>query len=854
MMKNIFLKQSMVIGILVLFIGASLIPCISGSNTENHDEITINNDISKPIFFTENIGQYAKDVLFQTQMLGATVYLCKENIVTVLSRPIEENSDQREVLSIVTELVNANPDVTVIGKNVLPHKNNYFIGNNPDNWYTDVTNYEAVYYKDIYSGIDLKFYSNKNTLKYDFYVKPGVDPSVIKIEYKGIENLKMTSTGDIEIDTKFGQIFENKPFIYQSVKGVKKEISGQFKIINSNVFGFALDDEYDTENLLVIDPTLVYSTYLGGSTGYDWGFDIAVDSNGDTYTVGNTDSTDFPLHNPYQGTNAGATDVLVSKLSSSGNTLLYSTYLGGLSSDEGYGIDIDSSGHAYVTGVTYSNNYPTFSAIFPNLQGVQDAFVTKLHPSGNSLVYSTYLGGTDWEWGLDIVVDSNNQACVVGWTTSIDFPHINAYDTSHNGVLDAFVTQLDQPGGMLLYSTYLGGYDSDVGTGIDIDSSGNAYITGYTWSSNYPVTPTTAYDSSYNGGGDIIVTILDTTTSGSGSLVYSTFIYGQGDDFGYDIKVDSNGIVYVTGETGSTINQYFPVTSNAYQQFLYGARDAFFFKLDHTLTPPYPTQMLYCSYLGGMTGGSGIDAAWAIDLDSNNNAYIAGTTECSDFPLVNSLGSYTGGNEAFASLFDPTSSGSASLLDSTYIGGTNHDEGQGIAIDNNDDAYVTGGTYSTDFPTQNPYQGSLAGYSDAFITKIATTVINNPPNKPTMPTGPIKGKPGSSYPYQTNAIDPDGHKVRYGWDWDGDNSVDQWDDNSGAYYNSGVTIMTNHSWTAQGTYTIKVKAEDVHGAQSAWSDPLTVEIPRSRTLMFPRLLRIFEQFPIVYRLLSTFLL
>jgi hypothetical protein len=853
-MKNVLLKRSMVIGILILFIGASLIPSISGSNKQNQNQVTIKNDISKPMFFTENNGQFAKDVLFQIKTLGATVYLCKEKIVSVFSRPSKDNSDQREVLSIVAELINANPDVTVIGKNVLPHKNNYFIGNNEDNWYTDVSNYEAVYYKDVYSGVDLKFYIYKNSLKYDFYVKPGADPSVIQIQYKGIENLKKTSAGDIEIGTAFGQIFENKPLIYQDINGVKKEISGQFKIINSNVFGFALDEEYDNENLLIIDPTLVYSTYLGGSTGYDWGYDIAVDSNGNTYTVGNTDSTDFPLQNPCQLTNGGTTDVFISKLSSSGNSLVYSTYLGGLSSDEGYGIDIDSSGHAYITGVTYSNNYPTFTAIFPNLQGVQDAFVTKLHPSGNSLIYSTYLGGTDWEWGTDIVVDSNNQACVIGWTTSFDYPVYNAYDTNHNGGLDAFVTLFDQPGGGLLYSTYLGGFDNDVGTGIDIDSSGNAYITGYTWSSNYPVSPTTAYDSSYNGGGDIVVTILDTTTSGSGSLVYSTFIYGQGDDFGYDIKVDSNGIVYVTGETGSTINQFFPVTSNAYQQFLYGARDAFFFKLDYTLTPPYPTQMLYCSYLGGMTGGSGYDMAWSIDLDSNNNAYIVGTTECSDFPLVNSLGSYNGGNEAFTSLFDPTAFGTASLLDSTYIGGTGHDEGQGIAIDNNDDAYVTGGTYSTDFPTLNPYQGGLAGASDAFITKIAPSWANTPPNKPSTPTGPIKGKPGSSYPYQTNATDPDGHKVRYGWDWDGDNSVDQWVDNGGAYYTSGVTIMTNHSWTAQATYAIKVKAEDVHGAQSVWSDPLTVEIPRSRSIISPRFLLIFEQFTIVYKLLSKLLI
>jgi hypothetical protein len=242
--------------------------------------------------------------------------------------------------------------------------------------------------------------------------------------------------------------------------------------------------------------------------------------------------------------------------------------------------------------------------------------------------------------------------------------------------------------------------------------------------------------------------------------------------------------------------------------------------------------MLYCSYLGGQTGGSGNDAGYSIELDSNNNAYIAGATECSDFPLVNPLGSYNGGNEVFASLFDPTQTGSASLLDSTYIGGSTNDEGYGIAVDTNDDAYVTGLTYSTDFPILNPYQNSNAGLGDAFITHIGAPV-NNPPQQPITPTGTVNGITGVSYPYTTSSTDPDGDLMRFGWDWNGNGIVDQWDDNGGSWYNSGQLCTTSHSWPSQGTYNIRVMAEDIHGAGSAWSNPLIVTIPRNKAINSP---------------------
>ena len=844
-MQNKFIKRSLVIIISIFFFGTSILPSISSNNKIEYKETNTINTISVPVYFTENIGQFSSDVLFQAQTKDSVIYLCKDKIITVFSRPEKNDNDLREVISIVAEFVDANSDVKIYGKNVLSHHNNYFIGDDPDKWYTNVPNYGTVYYENIHKDIDLKFYSEDKTLKYDFYVEPGADPSVINIKYKGIERLILNPSGDLEIKNDFAKIIENKPIIYQNINGIKEEIKGRYKIYKPDVFGFILDEQYNPSYQLVIDPTLTYSTYLGG-TNYDIGRDIAVDGNGNAYVVGETGSNDYPTQNPYQGTYMGLTDAFVTKLAYSGSSLIYSTYFGGTSHDYGAGIDVDNSGNAYITGTTYSSDFPTHNPIFPNLHGVQDAFVAKFNSNGG-IMYSTYLGGSTWEWGMDIEVDNNGVSYITGFTDSSDFPVFNAYDSTFNGVIDFFVSKLDPPGGLLMFSTYLGGSLSDIGMGIDIDNNGNAYLTGYTWSSNFPVTPVTAYDSSYNGGADICIAIVDTIAGGSGSLVYGSYIFGQGDDFGYDIVIDNNNIMYVTGETASTVNQYFPTTSNAYQQYLNGARDAFFFKLDSSLLPS--NQMLYCSYLGGMTGGNGNDAGQGIDLDSNNNAYITGLTECSDFPLVNSLHTYKGGNEVFVSLFDPTAIGTASLIDSTYIGGTNHDEGYGIAVDNGDNTYVTGLTYSTDFLLKNPYQAVNNGLGDGFVTKIKASWINNPPNQPTTPSGPTRGKVGISYPYQTSAVDTEGHKVKFGWDWDGDSTVDYWADNHGAYYNSGEIIMTNNSWSAKGTYNIKVMAEDIHGAQSIWSNSLTVIIPRNRAAISPIILRILNQFPNLFKVI-----
>lgn len=833
------------IGICVCTLLIAAILPIQGTSLKTQEK-AIENENSYQLYYTKNIGQFNENVLFKVQTSAGTVFLCQDEIVTVFSQPTDIENEV-DILSIVSSLVGANKELNVQAENILPYIHNYYIGNDPSEWYTNVPNYASVVYKDIYEGIDLRYYSNENSLKYDFIISPETDPSVIQIKYDGIEDLFLTSEGDIKINTNFGSVFEKKPFIYQEINGITQEISCKYKIIEPNVFGFEINDYFNQSLPLIIDPTLKYSTYLGGND-YDIGREIVSDSSGNVYVVGDTSSTNYPTQNPYQGTYGGSTDAFITKFHPATNTLVYSTYLGGSNFDYGGGIGIDSGGFASITGTTYSNNLPVFAALFPSLNGVQDAFVARLNPSG-AMIFCTYLGGNNWEWGLDIAVDSSGNSYVIGYTDSPGFPTFNAYDSTHNGGFDIFISKFDPPGGILMFSTFIGGSNHEIGFGIDFDSSGLAYIIGYTWSTNFPVTGN-AYDSSYNGGADICLAIVDTVTGGPTALSYGSYVFGTADDFPWDIVIDSSNIMYVTGETASTQANFFPITSNAYQQFLQGTRDAFFFQLDTSLAPA--NQMLYCSYLGGQTGGSGNDAGFSIELDSNNNAYIAGATECSDFPLVNPLGPYNGGNEAFTSLFDPTQSGSASLLDSTYIGGSGNDEGYGISVDNNNDAYVTGLTYSTDFPLQNPYQNSNAGLGDAFITHIGAPV-NNPPQQPLTPSGPLKGTVGVSYPYITSATDPDGDLMRFGWDWNGNGVVDQWDDNGGSWYNSGQLCTTSHSWPAQGNYNIRVMAEDINGAGSVWSNPLTVTMPREKAIQNPFLLRLLENLANSFPLLKILL-
>jgi len=673
-----------------------------------------------PLYFIQNHGQLDKKVKYYEKASGSAMYFTKEGVYISLikqeSKKVTkkdakpERQTEAKLIKLFFLKGALNPEIVAEGR--LEGKVNYFIGNDSKKWKTDIPTYSSVLYKEVYKGIDIRFYGNQRQLEYDVIVKPGADPSKVKIAYEGIEGLRLKDNGEMEVVVKNSKgeekiaLIQHKPIIYQEIDGKRKELDGGFVILKNDkdkdVYAFKVP-EYDRTRPLIIDPVLVYSTYLGGSDG-DYGFGIAVDSQGNAYVTGETSSTNFPIQNAYQGTFAGLyNDVFVTKLSPSGS-LVYSTYLGGSGQyDFSYGIAVDSSGNAYVTGSTWSTDFPTTQNGFQTTYGggYNDAFVTKLSPEGNSLVYSTYLGGSGMDVGHSIAVDSSGNAYVTGYTDSTNFPTQNAYQGSRSGDYDAFVTKLSPEGNSLVYSTYLGGSGGDRGYGIAVDSQGNAYVTGLTRSTNFPTQ--NAYQGSNRGDRDAFVTKLNPQGN---SLVYSTYLGGSGMDVGNGIAVDSSGNAYVTGKTESTD---FP-TQNAYQgRYGGGTYDAFVTKLS-----PQGNSLVYSTYLGG----SAWDEGCGIAVDSQGNAYVTGETASANFPTQNAYqGRYGGGTyDAFVTKLSPEGN---SLVYSTYLGGSGEDRGYGIAVDSQGNAYVTGETASANFPTQNAYQGSNGGNGDAFVTKLS---------------------------------------------------------------------------------------------------------------------------------------
>ena len=700
-----------------------------------------------PLHFEVNRGQAHEDVRFLSRGQGYSLYLTAGEAVLVLTTRPDGRPDsrishaQRDAPTPATSavlrmsLVGAAPKPFVSGLDELRGKANYFIGSDPAKWRTNVPTYAKVHYRDVYPGIDLLYYGNQRQLEYDFVVAPGADPNAIVLGFQGAERLEIDAQGELVLHSAGGAIRQRKPFIYQEIDGVRREIDGGYVLRGKNRVGFQVA-AYDSTRPLVIDPVLVYSTFLGGSD-FELGSGIALDSGGNAYVTGCTASLNFPTTSgAFQTANAGndggacgnvvdGGDAFVTKLDPSGSVLVYSTYFGGSGRDQGFSIAVDLAGNAYVTGVTQSSNFPTTpAAVDQSYNGSFDAFVTKLDATGAALVYSSFLGGSGADLGFGIAVDSGGNAYVTGYTESANFPTTPAaFDSSHGGGLDAFVTKVNATGAALVYSTFLGGGNFDWGYAIAVDSVGNAYVTGQTNSVDFPTTPA-AVDPSYNGdvtctgpsdcNYDAFVTKLDAMGV---ALIYSSFLGGSADDQGYGIALDSGGNAYVTGCTESLD---FPTTAGAFQTVKGGGGgscsnawdsgdDAFVTKLD-----PSGSALVYSTYLGG----SGDDQGFGIAVDPAGNAYVTGNTTSSNFPTTAGAIDTTlnGSDDAFVTKLDPAGS---MLVYSTYLGGSERDQGRGIAVDSAGSAYVTGLTQSTNFPaTAGAFATTFNGTSDAFVAKI----------------------------------------------------------------------------------------------------------------------------------------
>ncbi len=696
---------------------------------------------SLPLYFTANRGQVDGRAHFYAKAARYTLWLTAEGLVFDSFKPehpeasavgketslrLEKRESckyERDVSRLIFLNASKHPEIVPIDETAL--KVNYFVGNDPAKWHTAVPTSEAVLYKNIYDRIDLKVYGIESRIEYDWIVWPGGDPRNIKFKYGNVKGTRVDEKGNLLVETEFGELMHKKPAAYQEKveelpvegrygNGPRIAVKSAFKKIGENAYGFEIG-AYETGLDLIIDPVvLAYSTYLGGG-GTDAGYGIAADSSGNAYVTGTTLSGDFPTRNQYQ-TNQASYDAFVTKLDTtkSGDaSLVYSTYLGGSADDHGYGIAVDGSGNAYVTGYTGSTNFPTLNQYQTDPgDGAYDVFVTKLDTtkSGDaSLVYSTYLGGDSVDGGRGIAVNGSGNAYVTGYTNSSNFPTLNQYQ-SDQGNYDAFVTKIDTTksgDASLVYSTYIGGSGEEEALGIAVDDSGNAYITGQAWSTDFPTRNQYQTDPG-DGQWDAFVTKIDTTKSGDASLVYSTYLGGNSADYGRGIAVNGSSAVYVTGMTASTD---FP-TRNQYQTDPGdGALDVFVTKINTTKSGD--ASLVYSTYLGG----NGADSGNAIAADGSGNAYVTGETNSPDFPTLNQYQTDQADYDAFVTKIDTTQSGAAGLIYSTYLGGNSDDRSYGVAVDSSGNAYAAGYTGSTNFPNVNQHQTDQAA-NDAFITKI----------------------------------------------------------------------------------------------------------------------------------------
>lgn len=648
--------------------------------------------VAAPPAFEANRGQAPARVRFLAHMPGGALLLTDREAEF---RPRRGGAGTR------MRWLGANRRVPPEPLDPLPGKVNYFLGNDPSKWRTHVPTYARVRYRALYPGVDLAFYFAGGRLEYDFELEPGVSPGVIQLAFEGAEEARLMPGGDIEAPAGGGVVRHHRPVVYQVNEGRKRPLAGRFVQRGRNRFGFEVEP-CERAQRLFIDPVVSYSTFLGGSGG-DTPYGLAVDASGNAYVVGSTSSVDFPVGGGAPGAaSRGGRDVFVTKLDRDGAGIVFSTYLGGREDEDGWGIALDAQGGVVVTGMTKSPDFPVKNAIQSAYGGGEtDAFVARLGPAGDTLIFASFLGGKGDDAGIAVSLDRQGAVYVTGDTRSADFPKSGALPGGGpGGGLEVFAAKLGATGAPLVYSVLFGGSRNDVGNGIKVDAAGNAIIGGYTLSPDFPATPG-AYQTKWAGQSDAFLAKLSASAA---SLVYSTYIGGAGDEFTAGLDLDAAGNAYLVGWTTSPT---YPTTPGAPGGLRRGDSDGFVSKLN-----PQGSSLVYSTLLGG----SGKDAVYAVAVDSSGSACLTGATESADFPTTRDAPQTEIKGRADVMLARLDASGSA-LAYSSYLGGGKIDDGLGIALDPAGNLYVAVETESEDFPV------SLGAYRKQFAGGIADAVV-----------------------------------------------------------------------------------------------------------------------------------
>lgn len=662
---------------------------------------------SIPAVFEPNLGQASPEVRFLTRGSRGALYLRDDAVVVTVP-------SSNEAIEIAPRKTASRPRLEGLGRQ--PGVSNYLLGEDEKQWLRDVPHFSRVRFQDAFPGIDVFFYGTHNELEFDVVLSPHASVDQVRFEVRGARKLRRNRDGTLSLHTARGELRLGKPIAYQPTPQGQRPIDCSFTLNRDDSFGFRVGD-YDRTQPLIIDPTLLTS-YLGGND-VDIIASVAVDASENIYLTGYTNSTTFYTTGPpYKGTlTPGDADAFVIKLNPTATTVLYSTFLGGSFADYGRAIAVNTSGEAYITGSSVGR-FPTTPGAFRESPANAPAiFVAKLSSTGSSLSYATYLDGAGA--GQSIAVDASGNAFVAGHTYTATFTTtVGAAQQPYGGATDAFVVKLNPTGSAPVYSTFLGGSAEDQATGIKIDDTGNAYVSGFTNSTNFPVT-TGSFRTSYAGSTDAFAVKLN--PSGT-ALLYGTFLGGANVDRAYAIAVNASGEAYLAGQTFSSS---FPTTPGAYRTSHGGSADAFITKLNAG-----GTSAVYSTFLGG-DGTCSVfdpfrlyqcDAAYAIALDSTGMAYVAGLAG-SGFPMVGAFQpTHAGSGDAFVAQMNATGS---SLVSSTYIGGGSGDVALALAFAANNGPVLAGFTSSTDLPVST---GALqttrgGGALDGFLSRLAPCAV-----------------------------------------------------------------------------------------------------------------------------------